>query len=146
MDGSYSSRLNPIAKCAVAAMRAGYSMFAVQDGGKCAASATAPQTFDKFGKSTACKADGEGGPSTNQVYLFKGETIKLKQLLQSLSLTTLNLYPAFIAFNISVVLRWCHAEFHCFSSSFRSLKMHSFTANSYYEMIQAFESVVEVVG
>ena len=91
LDGSYSSRTEPVAKCAVAAMRAGYRMFAVQDGGQCAASATAPQTFDKYGKSTACKADGEGGPSANQVYLIKGETIKLPQLLQSLSLTTLNL-------------------------------------------------------
>ena len=77
MDGSYSSRSNPIAKCAVAAMRAGYSMFAVQNGGLCAASATAPQTFDKYGKSTACKADGESGPWANQVYLIKGEIIKL---------------------------------------------------------------------
>ena len=72
LDGSYSSRSNPIPKCAVAAMRAGYSVFAVQDGGQCAASATGIQSFDKFGKSTACKADGEGGPSANQVYLIKG--------------------------------------------------------------------------
>ena len=61
MDGSYLSRKNPIAKCAVAAMRAGYSMFAVQNGGHCqtdAMSSTA-QTFDKYGKSTVCKDDGE---------------------------------------------------------------------------------------
>ena len=45
LDGSCSSRKNPITKCAVAAMRAGYSMFAVQYGGWCAASATAPKTF-----------------------------------------------------------------------------------------------------
>ena len=75
MDGSYTSRSNPIAKCAVAAMRAGYSMFAVRNGGQCAASATEPQIFDKSGKSTACKADGEGGSSANQVYLIKGELI-----------------------------------------------------------------------
>ena len=72
LDGSYSSRSNPITKCAVAAMRAGFSMFAVQDGGQCAASATALQSLDKYGISTACKADGEGGPSANQVYLIKG--------------------------------------------------------------------------
>ena len=72
LDGSYSSRNNPIAKCALAAMRKGYIFFAVQDGGRCAASATAPQTFDKYGKSTACKADGEGGPWANQVYVIKG--------------------------------------------------------------------------
>ena len=71
LDGSYSSRNNPIAKCAVAVMRKGYSMFAVQDGGWCAASATAPQTFDKYGKSAACKADGEGGPWASQVYFLK---------------------------------------------------------------------------
>ena len=53
-------------------MRAGYSLFAVQNGGWCAASATASQTFDKYGKSTACKADGEGGPWANQVYVMKG--------------------------------------------------------------------------
>ena len=77
LDGSYSSRTEPVAKCAVAAMRAAYILFAVQDGGQCAASATAPQTFDKYGTSTACKADGEGGPLANQVYLIQGETIKL---------------------------------------------------------------------
>ena len=53
-------------------MRAGYSMFAVQDGGWCGASATAPETFDKYGKSTACKDGGEGGPWANQVYIIKG--------------------------------------------------------------------------
>ena len=72
-DGSHASRKNPIAKCAVAAMRAGYSMFAVQNGGHCqtdAMSSTA-QTFDKYGKSTVCKDDGEGGPWGNQVYVIK---------------------------------------------------------------------------
>ena len=72
LDGPYSPRTSPIAKCAVAAMRAGYSMFAVQDGGWCAASATAPQTYDKYGESTACAADGEGGLWANQVYAIKG--------------------------------------------------------------------------
>ena len=47
-------------------------MFAVQNGGWCAASATASQTYDKYGKSTACKDDGEGGPWANQVYELKG--------------------------------------------------------------------------
>ena len=72
LDGQYLRRENPITKCAVAAMRAGYSMFAVQNGGWCAASATALQTYDKYGKSSACKNDGEGGPGANQVYVFKG--------------------------------------------------------------------------
>ena len=84
MDGSYSSRTNPIAKCAVAAMRAGYSMFAVQNGGWCAASATAPQTYDKYGKSTACKDDGEGGAWANHVYELEG---MLRNISPSLNLT-----------------------------------------------------------
>ena len=73
LDGSYVSRKHPIAKCAVAAVKKGYNIFAVQNGGWCAASATAPQTFDKYGKSTACKGDGEGGGWANQVYVIKGK-------------------------------------------------------------------------
>ena len=49
-------------------------MFAVQNGGWCAASTTAAKTFDKYGKSTACKDDGEGGPWGNQVYVINGKT------------------------------------------------------------------------
>ena len=48
-------------------------MFAVQNGGLCVASATAPHTFDKYGYSEACKADGEGGPWANQVYVLNGK-------------------------------------------------------------------------
>ena len=76
LDGRYWLRANPIAKCAVAAMKRGYSMFAVQNGGWCATSSNAQQTYDKYGKSTACRADGEGGPWANQVYLTKGTASK----------------------------------------------------------------------
>ena len=72
LGGSVRYRENPIAKCAVAAMRKGYSMFAFQSGGWCAASATAPETFDKYGNSTACRSDGESGARANQVYVIKG--------------------------------------------------------------------------
>ena len=68
MDGHYRVRKNAIAKCAVAAIRAGYRMFGVQDGGWCASSASAPQTFDKYGQSNDCRADGESGPFANHVY------------------------------------------------------------------------------
>ena len=61
LDGSYVSRRNPIAKCAVVAMRRGYSVFAVQNGGQCFGSTTAPLTFNQYGESTACRSDGEGG-------------------------------------------------------------------------------------
>ena len=73
LDGSYVSRKHAIAKCAMAAMRKGYNIFAVQDGGWCAASATAAQTLNKYGKSTACRSDGEGGGWANQVYVIKGK-------------------------------------------------------------------------
>ena len=69
LDGSYGSRKYPIVKCAIAAMRNGYDVFALQNGGWCAASATAMKTFDKYGKSGSCGSDGEGGPWANQVYL-----------------------------------------------------------------------------
>ena len=49
-------------------------MFAIQNGGWCAASATAHKTFNKYGKSTACRSDGKGGPWANQVYVIKGKT------------------------------------------------------------------------
>ena len=79
LDGSdYHSRESPIAKCAVAAIRAGYRMFAVHGGGRCVASATAPQTFNSTGESKKCQADGEGGPGANQVYIIKGNQIMLQ--------------------------------------------------------------------
>ena len=73
LDGSYSTRMYPIEKCAVAAIKRGYTMFAVQDGGWCAASATASSTYNKYGVSSACRQDGEGGPLANQVYVIKGK-------------------------------------------------------------------------
>ena len=72
LDGPYQKRKQPIVKCAVAAMRAGYGAFAVQNGGWCAASASALETFDTYGKSSDCKDDGEGGFGANQVYSFNG--------------------------------------------------------------------------
>ena len=57
-------------------------MFAVQNGGWCAASATADQTFDKQGTSAACGSDGEGGPWANEVYVIKGKMSK-KYLLNA---------------------------------------------------------------
>ena len=68
LDRFYKARKNAIAKCAVAGIRAGYSIFGVQDGGWCASSASALQTFDKYGQSNDCGADGEGGPWANHVY------------------------------------------------------------------------------
>ena len=82
MDGSYKARRDSIEKCYKAAKTRGFHIFAVQDGGWCASSATAGKTFNKYGKSSACKSDGKGGPWANQVYYIRGElnpcpTIKL---------------------------------------------------------------------
>ena len=43
-------------------------MFALQHGGWCASSPTAEETYDKYGESTNCADDGEGGGWANQVY------------------------------------------------------------------------------
>ena len=72
LDDAYNSRENPIANCAVAAMRNGYNMFAVQNGGWCAASAATLEIFDKYGESTDCEANGSGGPPAYNIYLLKG--------------------------------------------------------------------------
>ena len=77
LDGSYRSRQNAIAKCAVAARKRGFQVFAVQHGGWCASSATAEKTFNKYGKSSDCKNDGEGGPWANNVYILQGWLIFL---------------------------------------------------------------------
>ncbi|XP_070570780.1 adhesion G protein-coupled receptor B1-like isoform X2 [Ptychodera flava] len=73
LDGHYTERDDPIRKCKEAALFRGFNVFALQDGGMCASSADAETTYQKYGESTACEDDGEGGPLANQVY----EVIKL---------------------------------------------------------------------
>lgn len=68
LDGDYVTRTDPIQKCLNATLALGYDVFAVQNGGWCASDATARNTFQKYGISTACSHDGEGGPWANQVY------------------------------------------------------------------------------
>ena len=68
LDGGSKTRENPISKCAVAAMRRGYKIFALQDDGSCAGSATAENTYNKYGRSNACLGGGGGGPMANDVY------------------------------------------------------------------------------
>ena len=72
LDGNYQVRNRAIEKCYQAAKKRGFQVFAIQHGGWCASSATAASTFDKYGKSTACQADGKGGSMANQVYYIKG--------------------------------------------------------------------------
>ena len=72
LDGGYISRQNAVARCADAARKRGFHMFAIQDGGWCASSATAEKTFDKYGESSDCNVDGAGGPRANNVYIIQG--------------------------------------------------------------------------
>ncbi|XP_035666862.1 uncharacterized protein LOC118409712 [Branchiostoma floridae] len=64
----YPARQNPIEKCYLVAFDRGFRVFAVQDDGQCFGSANAHNTYKKYGPSTACAADGEGGPWANEVY------------------------------------------------------------------------------
>ena len=72
LDGQYSQRQNAIDKCAVAALKKKYSIFAVQHGGQCFGGAAGEKSFGKHGNSTSCGKDGKGGLWANQVYLTKG--------------------------------------------------------------------------
>ncbi|XP_035692603.1 uncharacterized protein LOC118427073 [Branchiostoma floridae] len=67
LDGSYSSRFDPIMKCYIVAKDRGYKVFAVQHSGQCFSSATAADNYSKYGPSTGC-AEGEGGTWSNDVY------------------------------------------------------------------------------
>ena len=66
----YKTRQQAIEKCAVFAKLKGYKMFGIQDGGMCVTSASAHETYNKYGESQDCKSDGKGGPRANQVYRF----------------------------------------------------------------------------
>ena len=68
LDGYYGSRTAAIQKCYQAAKSLGYGVFAVQNGGWCASSATAKSTYEKYGASKACRPDGKGGGWANHVY------------------------------------------------------------------------------
>ena len=68
LDGPYRSRTNTVEKCYKAALSNGYKVFAVQDDGQCMSSATAEETYNQYGESTACAASGKGGPMANNVY------------------------------------------------------------------------------
>ena len=73
LDGDYWTRTDPINKCAEVARKNGYRVFAVQAGGWCAATGDAENTYSKYGRSTNCQQDGEGGSLANQVYEQKIE-------------------------------------------------------------------------
>lgn len=73
LDGGYTQRIKAIEKCYEAARKRGFKVFAVQNGGQCFSSATAENTYDKHGASSACRVDGEGAAWANQVYFIRGK-------------------------------------------------------------------------
>ncbi|KAI8500443.1 hypothetical protein Bbelb_220090 [Branchiostoma belcheri] len=70
--GHYQKRHNPTNKCYQVARSRGYTVFAIQDSGACFGSADAQNTYKKYGPSTGCKADGQGGKWSNEVYHITG--------------------------------------------------------------------------
>ena len=77
LDGTFGSREDAIKKCFFASKAFGYNVFAVQAGGWCASSATAEATFKKYGKSSACNADGKGVSWASAVYQIIEGTLSL---------------------------------------------------------------------
>ena len=75
LKGSYRRRRYAIQKCAMAAKRRGWGVFAVQHGGWCASAKYAYRTYGKYGRSNRCR-HGKGGPWANDVYFLKGKFVK----------------------------------------------------------------------
>ena len=71
LKGSYRRRKYAIRKCALAAQKRGFRVFAVQHGGWCAASRTGHLTYRRYGRSNRCR-NGKGGPWANDVYVLRG--------------------------------------------------------------------------
>ena len=59
---------NAIELCFEKAKRLGYGVFAVQYGNQCFTSATAEETYQKYGPADACPESGTGGPMISEVY------------------------------------------------------------------------------
>lgn len=81
LKGHYRRRRYAIQKCAGAALRRGYRVFAIQHQGWCASARYAFRTYRKYGKSNRCR-NGKGGPWANDVYRISGEVFR-KYLLKS---------------------------------------------------------------
>jgi len=73
LAGHYQERANAIEICYEVAKSKGYPAFAVQNGGWCAGSSTALDTYKKYGSASNC-AGGKGGSWANDVYKINGNT------------------------------------------------------------------------
>jgi len=69
LNGNYKTRQEAIAKCVQAAYSRGYNVIALQDGGWCAGSRDALNTYQKYGPVASCPAKGR--VAANHVYKLK---------------------------------------------------------------------------
>ena len=76
LKGSYRRRRYARRKCALAAYKRGYRMFAIQHGGWCASARRAHLTYRRYGTSKRCR-NGKGGPWANDVYVLRGMKTRL---------------------------------------------------------------------
>ena len=74
LKGNYRRRRYAIQKCAGAALRRGYRVFAIQHQGWCASARYAYRTYRRYGISKRCRK-GKGGPWANDVYVLRGKLI-----------------------------------------------------------------------
>ena len=96
LDGHYRTRSNAVEKCAGAAKKRGYKIFAIQNGGWCASSQDGEFTYNKYGVSYGCRGDGKGGSWSNRVYQFNSHSGKSHLL--ALKIFRIEFF-AFIKFN-----------------------------------------------
>eukprot|EP00058_Branchiostoma_floridae_P024990 XP_002610480.1 hypothetical protein BRAFLDRAFT_85621 [Branchiostoma floridae] len=74
LDGTDpTKRDNATEKCFQVARSRGFPVFAVQYGGQCFGSANGHNTYNKYGPSEDCAADGKGGSYANEVYKITGQ-------------------------------------------------------------------------
>lgn len=72
LKGNYRRRWDAVRKCALAAAKRRYRVYAVQHGGWCASARRAHLTYGRYGKSNRCR-NGKGGPWANSVYILRGQ-------------------------------------------------------------------------
>ena len=71
LDGNdYMLRKFAIKKCSTIARVQGFPAFALENGGQCLGGKDILKTYNMYGGSSACKADGRGGPWSMEVYKF----------------------------------------------------------------------------
>ncbi|XP_028405506.1 uncharacterized protein LOC114528113 isoform X2 [Dendronephthya gigantea] len=70
LQGSYKSRRNKITKCAMAARKRNFKVFALHNGGECRSGQSEGKTYQAHGKSRSCH-EGVGNYVSNHVYHVK---------------------------------------------------------------------------